>query len=188
MRKLLKFSTILIFIIALALIIGFFALPEIERKFVYKIEYSDIVERCANETGLDKYFIYAVIKTESNFNENATSNVGARGLMQLMPDAFDWVKYRMGDKRDITYDGMFNAENNIEYGTHMLMLLKQKYGSEELALAAYHGGMTTVDNWLKDGTISKDGKTVEEIPSKATAFYVEKVLKAWQSYKNLYDN
>lgn len=174
------------FLIIVALVIFF--LPNIEQEYVYKIEYSEIVDKFSEETGLDKYFIYAVIKTESDFDEKATSNVGARGLMQIMPDAFDWVKYKKNDTREITFDNMYDAEYNIEYGGYLLLYLKDKYNSEKLAIAAYHGGATAVDKWLQDKSISKDGVTIDEFPSDATNHYVNKVLKAWESYKNLYEN
>lgn len=185
-RKFISF--IFLIMIITAVIFGFFYLPKLYKKNFYKVEYAELVEKYAAATQLDKYFIYAVIRTESNFDEKATSNVGARGLMQIMEEAFDWVKYRMNDERDITYADMYTADFNIEYGSHMLMLLKEKYGSEELAIAAYHGGMTTVDNWLSDKNISKDGITIDEIPSDATRHYVNKVMKAWEAYKNLYEN
>ncbi|MBZ4669954.1 MAG: hypothetical protein JG769_258 [Oscillospiraceae bacterium] len=156
-------------------------------KIFYPIKYKEYVELYSAKYGMDKYFIYSVIKTESNFNEKAESNVGARGLMQIMNDAFDWIKYRMSDSRDISYDDMFKAEYNIEYGTYMLKLLTDEYGDYETALAAYHAGRTTVNNWLSDEKYSSDGKTLKKIPSKTTAHYVEKVMKAYKSYTNIYN-
>jgi len=188
MRKFIKASVVVLIFWGLILVLLIKLLPKLERRYFYKIEFSETVEKFADETGLDKYFIYAVIRTESNFNEKATSDVGARGLMQIMPDAFDWVKFKKNDKREITYDDMFNPEYNIEYGAYLMMYLRNKYNSEKLAVAAYHAGMTTVDNWLADENVSPDGVTIDEIPSKATNHYVNKVLKAWESYKNLYEN
>ncbi|MEG0894603.1 MAG: transglycosylase SLT domain-containing protein, partial [Oscillospiraceae bacterium] len=50
-------------------------------KAQYKTDYSQIVEKYSDEYNIEKSFIYAVIKTESGFNKDAVSNVGARGLM-----------------------------------------------------------------------------------------------------------
>jgi len=55
----------------------------IERIF-YKIGYVNYVEQYSNEYGVDKYLIYALINSESHFNEKAVSHKGATGLMQLM--------------------------------------------------------------------------------------------------------
>ena len=52
----------------------------------YPIKYSEIVEECADEYGVPSEIIYAVIRTESSFNENAVSHVGAKGLMQIIDD------------------------------------------------------------------------------------------------------
>ena len=157
------------------------------QQFMYPLKYSAYVETNAEKCNMDKYFIYAVIKTESNFDENAESDVGARGLMQLMEDAYDWVKYRMSDERNITYDDMYKAEYNIEYGTYMLKLLNDEYADYPTVLAAYHGGRSAVNTWLEDSSNSKDGKTLDSIPSQTTEHYVNKVMKAYESYKNLYE-
>lgn len=188
MRKTVK---IILFVVIIAVLstLALIFIPHFEKKNIYKIEYKEIVEANAQKYDMDKYFIYAVIRTESNFDEKAVSKVGARGLMQIMPDAFNWVKSKMGDKRNITYDDMFTPEYNIEYCTFMYKYLLDKYkGDKKLAVAAYHSGMTSVDNWLKDKNISKDGKTIDEFPSKAANHYVNKVMKAFESYKNLYGN
>ncbi len=188
MHKTKRLLIISVLIIIIVVLLGLLIIPKYEREFVYKTEYKEIVEKYAKEYKIDKYLIYAVMKTESNFDEKATSNVGARGLMQIMPDAYDWVKYRLKDKREITYDDMYKAEYNIEYCSYMLKFLLDKYSDKSLAIAAYHGGMTQVDKWISDGKIKNNGKSVKVFPSKTTGHYVKKVTKAYESYKNLYDN
>lgn len=181
-----KLSGILLFIAAAAIIAVVCNIDSISRKYIYPLEYSSYVEQSAAETGIDKYLIYAVIKTESGFDENAESNVGARGLMQIMEDAFDWVKFRMGDERDIGYDDMYDPRYNIEYGSYLIKLLYEEYGDEATALAAYHSGRGSVNEWLDDPKYSKDGKTLDEIPSSTAKHYVNKVMTAYEGYTNLY--
>ncbi len=159
----------------------------LSRKYVYPVGYSDMVETASMETGIDKYLIYAVIRTESNFNAEAESEVGARGLMQLMEDAFDWVKFRMEDDRSVTYDDMYDPGYNIEYGSFLLKLLYEEYGDERTALAAYHSGRGSVNGWLEDKNYSSDGKTLDKIPSDTTEHYVKKVMTAYEGYTNLYN-
>ncbi len=176
------------FILIAALIYGIYMLPDIARKYVYPTEYNESVTKYAAAYDMDPNLIYAVIKTESNFNPNAESDVGARGLMQLMEDAYDWVGYRMNDERALNYDHMYVPDYNIQYGTYLLMLLYNEYGDEETALAAYHSGRGTVNKWLEDSSLSSDGKTLDNIPSSATGHYVDKVMRAYEAYNNLYES
>ena len=181
-----KNNAFLPFLIIFLLVIGCAKLPDISRKYVYPQKYGDLVEKYSAKYGVDKNLVFAVIKTESNFDPSAESDVGARGLMQLMEDAYDWVGYRMEDKRGIDYDSMFVPEYNIQYGTYLLMLLYNEYGDEETALAAYHSGRGNVNSWLKDSSLSSDGKVLDDIPSAATKHYVSKVMRAYDAYNNLY--
>lgn len=186
MRK--KLGSFLLILFLAAAAIGICNIENICKKYIYPIKYGSFVEKAAYETGIDKYLLYAVIKTESNFNTEAESDVGARGLMQLMEDAFDWVKFRMEDERDVSYDDMYTPEYNIEYGSFLIMLLYEEYGDVETAVAAYHSGRGSVNDWLKDKAYSSDGKTLDEIPSSTTAHYVSKVMKAYEGYTNLYES
>jgi soluble lytic murein transglycosylase-like protein len=100
--------------------------------------------------------IRAVIKQESNGNPNAKSNVGATGLMQIMPATAKQLAKELGlSKVDLK-----DPETNIQLGTYYLQkLLKEFNGDVELALTAYHSGEGRVKNLLK---IHK-GKTLADI-------------------------
>ena len=147
-------------------------------------DYEENVLKYSKEYDMDPRFIFAIINTESHFNPDATSNVGARGLMQLMEEAYDWVKFRMNDDRAHTFDDMYDPELNIEYGTFMLKFLYDKFDhSYELTAAAYHGGMNAVDTWINDGTVDPDNFRLEDVPSDVTANYIYKVMNAYNKYK-----
>ena len=185
-RRKKKVSFLIPLAAALLITITVFMLPDFSRNRIFPQHYSGYVEMYSRKYGVDPKLVYAVIKTESNFDPNAESDVGARGLMQLMSDAFEWVSYRMEDDRDLDYDCMFEPEYNIEYGTYLLKLLMDEYGDKRTALAAYHAGRGQVNSWLKDSSLSSDGKKLDTIPSSVTNYYVNKVMAAYDAYNNLY--
>lgn len=152
-------------------------------KFTYPTKYEEYVIKYSKEFDIDARFVYAIINTESHFDPEATSDVGARGLMQLMEDAYDWVKFRLDDEREHTFDDMYDPELNIQYGTYMLKYLYDRYDSYELAAAAYHGGMGAVDGWIEDGTVDPDNFDLDDVPSEVTANYIYKVTTAYDKYK-----
>lgn len=157
-------------------------------KNTHPIRYSEYVEKYSNEYGIDKYVIYSVIKTESGFNPEAVSSVGARGLMQIMEETFDWIKYRLGDGDEVTYDDMFDPEANIRYGVYLYDYLFEYFGDRDLASAAYNSGIGTVSEWLSNPEYSEDGDTLKKIPSKTAQHYVNKINNAYNSYLELYSS
>lgn len=175
----------ILLVVAIIIVGSFFG--NVYKKVFYPIKFEEYVTKYAEKYDIDKYFLYAVIKTESGFDSEAESNVGASGLMQLMPDAFDWVKYRMGDERELTFDDMKNPEYNIEYGGYMLKLLTDEYQDLPTAVAAYHAGRQSVNDWLSDKTCSDDGVRLQNIPSKTTAHYVDKVITKYEGYTKIYN-
>ncbi len=179
-------SILLAVVILCAVYIGFNA-EALCKKYIYPIKYEEYIDKYAKRNDVDKYLVCAVIRTESNFKSDAVSDVGATGLMQIMEDAFDWVKYRMSDEREIEYSDMFTPEYNIEYGTYLLALLYGEYGDEETALAAYFEGRGQVNEWLKNKEYSDDGVKLKKIPSSKAEHYVNKVMTAYSGYINLYN-
>ena len=152
----------------------------------YPVQYSYWVEEYADKNDLDPALVYAGIRTESSFRPLAWSSVGARGLMQLTEETFEWVAYRMHDQSGTVYEDMFDPEANIRYGTYLLKDLLAEFGTEANALCAYHAGWGNAKNWLSDPQYSPDGKNIETIPFEDTRGYVKKVLDTKEIYQELY--
>lgn len=174
-----------VIILTVALVIGgFWGYNKILTE-TYPLKYSTLVEKYAEENKISEYLVYAVIKTESGFRTDACSDVGARGLMQIMEETFDWIKFKRGDKDTVYYD-MYTAEKNIEYGCWLLGFLYEEFGDIDCVAAAYHAGRGNVNNWLADKRYSKDGVHLDEIPISDTAHYVEKINSTMETYVKLY--
>ena len=153
-------------------------------KTLYPLSYEEYVEVYSKENNLSPSFVYAVINCESGFDKEAVSNVGATGLMQIMPDTFDWINMKLGE--DNPYSMATDPQTNIKYGCFLYGYLLSKYGRVQEALAAYHAGTGNVNKWLKDENCSVDGKTLHTIPFPTTSKYVKKVLLTENIYEKLY--
>ena len=184
LKKLLRLLIMLVILVAV-FYYGF-QNREVFLKKIYVIKYSDYVEKYAKKYEVDKYLIYATIKAESNFDANAKSNKGAKGLMQLMDSTGQEIAKKLDMKID--NDDLFDPETNIKLGTNYISRLMKKYDNcTSLALAAYNAGSGNVDSWISNGTIRKDGKDVENIPYKETNNYVRKILNDYNVYIKLYE-
>ncbi len=123
--------------------------------------------------------ILSVIRAESDFHPDATSPVGAKGLMQLMPDTFAWLCEELNEAHaegEIT-----DPETNIRFGSYYLSYLFEKFGSWRVALAAYNAGEGRVAEWLQDPTLASGG-ALRRIPYPETAAYVKKALAYYVDY------
>ena len=151
----------------------------------YPVAYEDLIRACAAENGLDPAYPAAVILAESSYQPEAVSSANAQGLMQLLPDTADWI----AGKFDETYaEGcLFDPETNIRYGCWYLGFLMRRYnGDMTCASAAYHAGQGTVDKWLADPAYSADGATLDRIGYGSTETYVQRVLKYYEKYAEIY--
>jgi len=175
-------------IVLLTAFVTFFVVQQrsVQQTFIFPYHYRDIVKTCSAENDLDEFLLAAVIKTESNFKNNAKSNPGAIGLMQLMPETAQWVATeRFGE--ECSLDELESPETNIQYGSWYLgRLLKDFHGNKVLALAAYNAGHGNVESWMEEFGWDYDFNDISAIPFKETEMYVKGVLRNEKKYKELY--
>ncbi|WZL75015.1 lytic transglycosylase domain-containing protein [Clostridiaceae bacterium 35-E11] len=155
-------------------------------KMIYPIHYEEIINKYATEYNLDPYFVAAIIRVESKFNEKAQSSKNARGLMQIASITGKWASEELNID-NYTEEMLFVPDTNIRIGCWYLNKLRKEFaGNVQLILAAYNGGSGNVSKWLKDTRYSQDGKTLKDIPFPETKLYVEKVVKNYKIYKIIY--
>ena len=175
---------VLVFAVVLVLAIALFRFGYREYwRSSYPIAYEEQVNTYAERFSLPPSLIFGVIHTESRFNPEAQSRVGAKGLMQLMDVTFEWTLSKLGEEEG----DVFDPDTNIRCGTKLLSYLCDEFEVTETALAAYNAGIGNVRNWLKDTRYSSDGKTLHTIPFSETAAYVKRVMTAQQRYQTLYE-
>lgn len=143
------------------------------------LRHEDVIREQSREKGVDAALIAAVIYSESKFSDR-TSSAGARGLMQITPEAARDIERHSGGTTFELGD-LSDPEINIRYGTFLLHELLDRYdGDVVAALAAYNAGPGNVDNW------GGSELTVDSIPFPETRAYVEEVLDKQRAYRDKY--
>ena len=136
----------------------------------------------------DRALLLELARQESEFNPNAISPAGARGLMQLMPRTARSVARDLKiaySKSKLTTDPSYNARLASAY---LADLLESYDGTYVLALAAYNAGARNVARWLRDWGDPRRGEVdaidwVELIPINETRNYVQRVIEAFHNYR-----
>lgn len=154
--------------------------------YLYPKDYEEYVEKYSVEYGVDSDFSFAMIKCESNFDPEAVSSAGAKGLMQMTPDTFRWVCGKLYGT-EVDEELLFDPETNIKCGIWYLSYLKTQFSGEQEVIAAYNAGPSHVKEWLADSRYSTDGVTLTNLPFGETENHVKKVLKAQEIYRKLYE-
>jgi soluble lytic murein transglycosylase len=143
------------------------------------LHHEDVIRQQSQEKGVDAALIAAVIYVESKFSDQESS-AGARGLMQITPDAADTIA-KNSHATTFELEDLGDPEINIRYGTFLLRELLDRYdGDEAAALAAYNAGPGNADKW------GGADLRVEDIPFPETRAYVEEVLEKQQEYRRKY--
>jgi soluble lytic murein transglycosylase-like protein len=130
--------------------------------FANAVPFGDIIHAKAQKYDVDPALVAAVVETESRFRSNARSQVGARGLMQLMPKTGRW----MGASN------LYNAEQNVDAGAKYLKYLNQRFdGNLTKTIAAYNAG---------EGNVRRYNGVP---PFRETRSYVKKVMSRYEKRK-----
>lgn len=159
---------------------------DFQRKYIYPYPFKEKVEYYADRYNVDSDLVAGVILAESKFNQEATSNYGAKGIMQIMPETALWIAKQIEDD-SFSVEKLYIPDTNIKYGTWYLSELQEEFeGNEILMLAAYNAGRGNVHDWMKKYHWNMDFKDYEKIPFPETREYVKKVLNNKQEYNRLY--
>ena len=148
-------------------------------------DYKQMIDQTAAEYNLNPAFVTSVILNESSFDKEAESRVGARGLMQLMPDTDDWIAGKLKTP-GYSFEMMKDPGTNIRFGCWYLNYLSKMFrGDPVCVVSAYHAGQGQVQTWLSDRKISPDGFTIplENLPDGPTKKYAEKVTRDYGIYQ-----
>jgi soluble lytic murein transglycosylase-like protein len=111
---------------------------------------AETIVQQARDSRLDPALVLAVIRIESGFDAFAVSPAGACGLMQILPATGEHLAGRLG----LPWVGprsLFDPVTNVKLGVAYLNELRERYGSLEMALAAYNWGPGRIDRFLADG-------------------------------------
>ncbi|NLD60499.1 MAG: lytic transglycosylase domain-containing protein [Clostridiales bacterium] len=151
----------------------------------YPMEYVSEIRGSAEEFSLEPALVASVILAESSYRPDAVSKADARGLMQILPSTGEWIAHKLDEPFDM--QNLFEPEVNIRYGCWYLKFLMDRYGGNmRNAIAAYHAGQGTVDQWLQNPEYSPDGEALEVTSSDATNTYVNRVLSNYAHYSTVY--
>jgi soluble lytic murein transglycosylase len=151
---------------------------------LYPKPYASEIGRLEQRENLPQGLIHAVIRQESAFQPDALSPVGARGLMQLMPQTAAKTSQRMSrphDPETITAPGV-----NLTLGTHYLgMLMRMMNDSVPLAVGAYNAGPSAVGRWVARTEDVPVDVWVALVPYQETRHYIWRVIGNWARYRYL---
>jgi soluble lytic murein transglycosylase len=149
------------------------------KEITLPLRHDDIIRQQAREKNLDPALIAAVIYRESKFRDQ-TSDAGAKGLMQILPETAQFVARKSGGTRFELSD-LANPQINIAYGCWYLRFLLDRYrGNEVAAIAAYNAGHERVDRW------GGSRLELEDIRFPETLQYTRDVLEKRGEYAHRY--
>lgn len=152
----------------------------------YPRAYEMIVSHYAKQRAIPNELIWSIMRAETLFRPDAVSPVGARGLMQVMPNTGRKLASLMGEDT-VEVEDLMRPAISAKYGSFYLKRLMTKFkGNVPLVAAAYNGGPHRVHAWMHHfGGLDLD-EFIEHIPFLETRNYVKKVSKYLAVYNLLY--
>jgi len=148
--------------------------------------YGEHVRPAALNQSLDDAWVYGLMRQESRFITAAKSNVGAAGLMQLMPATAKWVAKKIG-LRDFNQGKVHDTETNVLLGTSYMRLVMENLDNHPvLASAAYNAGPGRARKWRADRPL-EGAIYAETIPFSETRDYVKKVMSNSVYYSAIFN-
>lgn len=152
----------------------------------YPQPHRDLIIQAAYDNEVDPYLVFAIIRAESKYQTTAESPLGAKGLMQIMPETAAWIAEQQGIE-GFTPEMLHQPDINIQYGCWYLNSLNKEFeGRLPVIIAAYNAGRGQVRQWIVDGTWDGSLEQLDHIPFEETKIYTKNVMKNYQAYLAIY--
>lgn len=127
--------------------------------FANAVPFGDLIHEKSQKYDVDPALVAAVVETESRFRSGARSQVGAQGLMQLMPRTGHWLGA----------NNLYDPEQNVDAGVRYIKYLQKRFnGNLKQTIAAYNAG---------EGNVKRYGGVP---PFQETRSYVKKVMTRYE--------
>ncbi len=156
-------------------------------RLVYPVIFYDDIKNFAEEAGNNPPLMLALTREESYFDPLAQSIAGASGLMQLMPSTANEInrKFNLGM---LIPSSLFNPYQNIKIGNYYYEFLRNNLEGHDISsVAAYNGGIGSLQRWKTSLTYNDTDEFVEQIPYPETKNYVKKVFASYWNYIRIYN-
>lgn len=155
-------------------------------RIVYPFPYREMIAAEARERELDPFLVAALIRQESTFKARIASPVGARGLMQIMPETGRRLAWA-ADIRRWDPELLYNPELNVHMGVRYLADQMREYrGSLPSVFSAYNAGPARVERWKEFPEYRDEELFTERIPFEETRNYVKILTRNAAVYRGLY--
>ncbi|MBM4208481.1 MAG: lytic murein transglycosylase [Gammaproteobacteria bacterium] len=142
----------------------------------FPIAYQSEIDQGATSNKVDSAILFGLMRQESMLDKEAVSPVGARGLMQIMPETAATIAKDLQSPL-ISMNDLFKPEVNIRFGSYYFSDMLQKVGGHvALAAGAYNAGLHRVRKWLPSVAPVPADIWIETIPFKETRKYVSSAL------------
>lgn len=161
-----------------------FVMPEKLMKIIYPAAFKDCIEKTGKKFKIEKNLLYSLIRAESFYRNNAVSQSGAVGIMQVLPSTAKEIAGKLKMKNYTLLDPCAS----LTFGSHYINWLKKYVGNNRTKiLAAYNAGPGRVKSWKS--WMKKSGDPdyrIEFIPFCETRNYVLRINKYVEHYRMIY--
>jgi soluble lytic murein transglycosylase len=160
--------------------------PGLTWQLSYPLAFQDQLKRVNLPKKVPWELVYAIMRQESEFKPWITSRVGARGLMQVMPETANEV-CQSRKQSPPALNTLYRPEVCVQYGAwHLEDLMNRLGGRLPLVIAAYNASPEAVERWMKEKPVDPIDVFIEEISYSETRRYVKKVLTNLWIYRRLH--
>lgn len=153
-------------------------------RLVYPLIYYNEIMNAADKAGNVAPLMLSIVREESYFDPKASSAAGAKGLMQLMPATASEI----ASKQSISNYNLLDLGQNLLLGNYYYAFIRSLLGDLDVsAIAAYNGGIGSVNRWKSSIYYQDTDSFIEQIPYPETQNYVKKVLRTYWNYIRIYN-